>query len=433
MSKIKAQEKFYEFLKEKQKTNSYFSKEDVIAATGWKPSTFKSYLGKGWISSFIVQVETDIFEAQNTLNINFTEFRKKQSQSKNYRELGHNCKNSLARALLKKSRDNMMLALELYNRPSLENKLDGFVMLFSTAWEQLLKSMVIEKFGEKTIYTTVSKKGIKQTISLRQSLEKIFPSSESRIRKNIERISDWRDNAVHLLMPEIQGLASRIFQAGVINYSSQFESFSEVPFLSYQHAGILSLVGDFNIPPISILREQYGDSCDEILSLVKTLQDEIEENDDIDFAIPINVSLVYAKKDSSGLKILANANGSKEDLESLRNALIVEKAVDPEKTHPYPQGTAVKEINRILQDNYSEEKLISCLPARDKNGRPALNSHCFLSLVEKAGWKKNNNEFHHYQAISNRHLYYDACIQEAVNKITGNDSFLKNAKRDKNK
>nr|WP_205648359.1 DUF3644 domain-containing protein [Aeromonas rivipollensis] len=135
MSKIKAQEKFYEFLKEKQKTNSYFSKEDVIAATGWKPSTFKSYLGKGWISSFIVQVETDIFEAQNTLNINFTEFRKKQSQSKNYRELGHNCKNSLARALLKKSRDNMMLALELYNRPSLENKLDGFVMLFSTAWE----------------------------------------------------------------------------------------------------------------------------------------------------------------------------------------------------------------------------------------------------------------------------------------------------------
>ncbi|MFM5139660.1 hypothetical protein [Aeromonas rivipollensis] len=112
---------------------------------------------------------------------------------------------------------------------------------------------------------------------------------------------------------------------------------------------------------------------------------------------------------------------------------MVEKAVDPEKTHPYPQGTAVKEINRILQDNYSEEKLISCLPARDKNGRPALNSHCFLSLVEKAGWKKNNNEFHHYQAISNRHLYSDACIQEAVNKITGNDSFLKNAKRDKNK
>lgn len=433
MSKIKAQEKFYEFLKEKQKANVYFSKEDVISATGWKASTFKSYLGKGWISSFIVQVEKDLFEAQNTLNINFTEFRKKQSQSKNYRELGHNCKNNLARALLKKSRDNMMLTLELYNRPSLENKLDGFVMLFSTAWEQLLKAIIIERHGEKGIYTTVSKKGIKQTISLRQSLDKIFPSTENKIRKNIERISDWRDNAVHLLMPEIQGLASRVFQAGVINYSTQFEGFSEVPFLSYQHAGMLSLVGDFNVPPISILRDQYGDSCDEILSLARTLQDEIEENNDIDFAIPINVSLVYAKKDSTGLKILANANGSKEDLENLRNALVVEKAVDPEKTHPYPQGVAVKEINKILQESYSTEKLFACLPARDKNGKPVLNSHCFLSLVEKTGWKKNNNDFHHYQSISNRHLYSDLCIQESVKKITENDSFLRNAKKDKGK
>ncbi|MFM4705529.1 DUF3644 domain-containing protein [Aeromonas bivalvium] len=433
MSKIKAQEKFYEFLKEKQKANVYFSKGDVISATGWKSSTFKSYLGKGWISSFIVQVEKDLFEAQNTLNINFTEFRKKQSQSKNYRELGHNCKNNLARALLKKSRDNMMLALELYNRPSLENKLDGFVMLFSTAWEQLLKAIIIERQGEKGIYTTVSKKGIKQTISLRQSLDKIFPSTDNKIRKNIERISDWRDNAVHLLMPEIQGLASRVFQAGVINYSTQFEEFSEVPFLSYQHAGMLSLVGDFNIPPISILRDQYGDSCDEILSLARTLQDEIEENNDIDFAIPINVSLVYAKKDSTGLKILANANGSKEDLDNLRNALIVEKAVDPEKTHPYPQGVAVKEINKILQESYSTEKLFACLPARDKNSKPILNSHCFLSLVEKTGWKKSNNDFHHYQAISNRHLYSDLCIQESVKKITENDSFLRNAKKDKGK
>ncbi|WP_373416923.1 DUF3644 domain-containing protein, partial [Vibrio parahaemolyticus] len=60
---------------------------------------------------------------------------------------------------MKKSRDNMMLALELYNRPSLENKLDGFVMLFSTAWEQLLKSMIIEAEGELAIYSNPTKKG----------------------------------------------------------------------------------------------------------------------------------------------------------------------------------------------------------------------------------------------------------------------------------
>ncbi|MCV6004036.1 DUF3644 domain-containing protein, partial [Escherichia coli] len=87
------------------------------------------------------------------LDINFIEFKKRLSQSKHYQELGHRCKSNLAKALIKKSRDNMMLALELYNRPSLENKLDGFVMLFSTAWEQLLKSMIIEAEGELAIYS----------------------------------------------------------------------------------------------------------------------------------------------------------------------------------------------------------------------------------------------------------------------------------------
>lgn len=295
MSKIKSQELFYIFLQEKQKAKTRFTKDDVIKATGWKLSTFKAYMGKGQITNFLVEIAEDQYEAVNTLNINLVEFRKKLSQSKHYQELGHKCKNSLSKALLKKSKDNMMLAMELYNRPSLENKLDGFVMLFSTAWEQLLKAIIIERDGLQSIYCGVSKKGIKQTLSLRKCLDKYYKPTD-KIRLNIECISDWRDNAVHLLMPELQGLASRIFQSGVINYSHTFEKFSEVPFLEAQHTGMMSLVGDFKIPPISVLKSLYGESGDEILKLAKTLQDEIESSNDMDFAIPINVSLVYAKK-----------------------------------------------------------------------------------------------------------------------------------------
>ncbi|MCR3985834.1 hypothetical protein NUK49_20220 [Aeromonas caviae] len=50
MSKIKPQELFYIFLQEKQKTKTRFTKDDVIKATGWKPSTFKAYMGKGQIT-----------------------------------------------------------------------------------------------------------------------------------------------------------------------------------------------------------------------------------------------------------------------------------------------------------------------------------------------------------------------------------------------
>lgn len=187
------QQKFFEFLKKKQTDGKLFSREDVIAATGWEANTFKTYLNKRQISQFLVEVSPNKFEAINTVGITLTEFKKRLSQSKHFQELGHKCKSNLAKALLKKSKDNMMLALELYNRPSLENKLDGFVMLFCTAWEQLLKAKLIERDGEHKIHEKVNgKKGLKRTIPLRVCLDRIY-EQKNNIRRNIEIIADWRD------------------------------------------------------------------------------------------------------------------------------------------------------------------------------------------------------------------------------------------------
>ncbi|EGR0746408.1 DUF3644 domain-containing protein [Vibrio parahaemolyticus] len=431
MSRDTAQKNFFEFLQNKQLKQKAFTKQEVIDATGWKASTFKSYFGKGQITQFLTFLGDDKYEAVNTLDINFIEFKKRLSQSKHYQELGHRCKSNLAKALIKKSRDNMMLALELYNRPSLENKLDGFVMLFSTAWEQLLKSMIIEAEGELAIYSNPTKKGIKQTIPLRKCLDKIFNHTDN-IRRNVELIAGWRDDAVHLLIPELQGLASRVFQSGVINYSTKFEEFTEVPFLQSQHSGMISLVGDFKLPPKTLLTSYYGQAAEDILELAKTVEHEIEQANDIEFAIPINVSLVYAKDDEQGQVIIAKANGKSDDIEQLRNALIVQKAVDPEKSHIYSQNSAIRAINEQL-NKFSAEKLGRCLVARDKKGELTFNSNCFQAVVEKLHWKKTNNEFHHFQAMANKHIYSQQAIEEIVSRITENEKYLQQAKDRLNK
>ncbi|MBC8655917.1 DUF3644 domain-containing protein [Vibrio parahaemolyticus] len=431
MSRDTAQKNFFEFLQKKQLLQKAFTKQEVIDANGWKASTFKSYFGKGQITQFLTFLGDDKYEAVNTLDINFIEFKKRLSQSKHYQELGHRCKSNLAKALIKKSRDNMMLALELYNRPSLENKLDGFVMLFSTAWEQLLKSMIIEAEGELAIYSNPTKKGIKQTIPLRKCLDKIFNHTDN-IRKNVELIAGWRDDAVHLLIPELQGLASRVFQSGVINYSTKFEDFTEVPFLQSQHSGMISLVGDFKLPPKTLLTSYYGQAAEDILELAKTVEHEIEQANDIEFAIPINVSLVYAQDDEQGQVIIAKANGKSNDIEQLRNALIVQKAVDPEKSHMYSQNSAIRAINEQLK-KFSAEKLSRSLVARDKKGELTFNSNCFQAVVERLNWKKNNNEFHHFQAMANKHIYSQQAVEEIVSRITENERYLQQAKDKLNK
>ena len=425
------QKMFFEFLQRFERNGKTFNKDQVIAAAGWKPATFKTYFGKGQINQFVTDVGGGQFEAVNTLDISFTEFKKRLSQSKHFQELGHKCKSQLAKALLKKSKDNMMLALELYNRPSLENKLDGFVLLFCTAWEQLCKSMLIEREGEDFIYEKANKKGLRKTKPLRICLEHLY-EGKSQIRRNVEKVADWRDKAVHLLMPELQSIASRIFQSGVLNYSSEFEKFADVPFISSQHTGMMSLVGDFKLPPASMLKTLYGDAATEILELATTLQDQIEQEDDIGFAIPMRVSLVFAKEEGGDQVVIAKANGSAEDLKNLRQAMVVEKPIDPDKSHPLSQGGLMKRVNEILLRDFAIEKLEKIQPKRDNQGRPSLNQHCIQSCVNKQGWKKqSNNKYHYYSNLSKRHQYSEEAVNELIERITADDHFVVRAKNNK--
>ncbi|HCC81994.1 MULTISPECIES: DUF3644 domain-containing protein [unclassified Methylophaga] len=418
------QELFFNFLNLHEKNSSKFTLKDILEATTWKKSTFTSYDSKGQLSDFISPVSKTEYVATNTLNISLVEFQKKLSQSKNRRGLGHNCRSLLAKALLKKSSDNMLLAIELYNRPSLINKLDSFSMLFCCAWEQLLKAIIIEKDGEQAIYKKTDKDGIKKTISLRECLPKVF-SVDNKVKLNIEAVTDLRDQAVHLLMPELQGVASRIFQSGILNYSSKFEEFTEVQFINSSQGGMISLVADFKTPPLSIMKSTYGKAADEILALAEKMSQSIDDTDDMDFAIPLNVELSFTRKNNDGSQIILTKADS--GAEGLKRALVIHKSVGADKTHPYLEKDAIKKIQNKLNEKFTKEKLCKCL-VKFKDEVPVFNRHCFQSVIHKEKWKTSNNEYHHYVEKLNAHLYSDAAVNKVVEKITQNDEYLGNAK-----
>lgn len=417
------------FLQEKEKNGVSFSLEEVLSATGWKATTFRTYWIKGQLADFISETHDGLYDASNCQNISEVEFSKLLSQSKNRRGLGHNCRSKLAKALLAKSKDNMLLALELYNRPSLENKMDAFSMCFCTAWEQFLKAALIERDGEKSIFRTKTK-GFKETISLRESLERYYPAN-SKIRKNIEQVAYFRDQAVHLLMPEIQGIISRVFQSGVLNYTSQFESFTEVSFINNSHTGMISLVGEFKSPPISIMKSTYGDIADDILELATSIENEVNQSNDIEFAIPLNVKLIFATDDAQGNTIALTR--AEDGIEALRQALIIEKPTDREKTHPFLQKDAINEINSRLQDRYDEEILKKHLSHDKKTGTPLINKNCFDAVAFKNSWKSCNNKFHYKNANPELHYYSIELVEEFIKKIMEHCDYLINAKRSYNR
>ncbi|MFC3032278.1 DUF3644 domain-containing protein [Pseudoalteromonas fenneropenaei] len=417
----------HEFLKKKESSGQNFDLEQILNATGWKIATFKTYWNKGQLADFISEVAKNVYEASNCTEISEVEFAKLLSQSKHRRGLGHNCKSKLAKALLGKSKDNMLLALELYNRPSLENRMDAFVMCFCTAWEQFLKAVLIERDGETSIFRKSSKKGLKETISLREALEKLYPQ-QSNVRKNIEQIAFLRDQAVHLLMPEIQGIMSRVFQSGVLNFTSKFEEFTEISFLNSSHAGMISLVGEFKSPPVSIMKSTYGDIANDILDLASSVKQDVETSDNIEFAIPLNVKLVFATDTEDGTTItIARAD---EGMEGLKKALVIEKPVDRSKSHPLLRKDAINEINGKLHDRYELAKLAKHLvKVCGNSGKPIINPNCFDAVVTKNKWKLSDNQYHYKNKNPEIHYYSNGLVEEFVKKVMEHEDYLKTTKQ----
>ena len=429
MKVARSHKNLLELLQKKELGGDVISEKEILETTGWQKSTFLTYWNKGQLSDFLNEARDGYFEASNSIGLSVQKFTQLLSQSKHRRGLGHNCKSRLAKALLKKSRDNMLLALELYNRPSLENRMDGFVLCFCTAWEQLLKAILIEEKGEDAVFRkSRNAKGIRETISLRDCLNKLY-KTENLVRKNIERVAFYRDQAVHLLMPEVQGIMSRVFQSGVLNYSTRFQEFTELPFISSTYSGMLSLVGDLRQPSITALHSNYGQEIgNEVSSLIADLTEEATNTDDIQFAIPLNVRLVFARNDEQGNMVtLAKAE---EGIEGLKKAIILEKPTDRDKTHPFKESAAINEINRRLYEQYSINVLKEKLVARNKKTKkPEINTHCFRSIAAKLKWKNSNNKYHYKNKDPVIHYYSDFAVQEFIEKIMSIEGYLEKARK----
>ena len=88
MSGRQSQQKLFEYLQSCEHKGVRFTKQQLIDAVGWKPATFATYYNKGQLTQFVNEVDDDLFDASNTLDLNFTEFKKRLSQSKHFQELG---------------------------------------------------------------------------------------------------------------------------------------------------------------------------------------------------------------------------------------------------------------------------------------------------------------------------------------------------------
>lgn len=223
------QKKLFDFLV--ANSGKHVTEKEILDATGYRQDSFRSTLAKGFYGAYLRAQGATKYLVIAAKGLDIRAFRRQMSQTTARRHIGGEFRHPLAGKLVSKAKENFILALELYNRPSLENRLDSFSQLFCTAWEQLMKAEILDANGEEAVFRPQKVGRRRETISIQECINKLYIDAQDPVRLNLERIAELRHGATHLMMPETAMPISRLFQAGVINFARRFRDVTGEPVL----------------------------------------------------------------------------------------------------------------------------------------------------------------------------------------------------------
>lgn len=377
--------------------------EEILDVTKWKPVSWRVYLNNGLYAPYLRPTAPGKYEVLLDSSVTDADFHRQATQSTARKGLVGDMRDPLSRALVARSADNMMLALETFNRPSLRNRLDGFAILFCTAWEQLLKAEMIERGNAASVYRPQKPGRRRETINLNECLDALLPDRNDLVRLNVEKIAEIRHEATHFIVPEIQAPFAYLFQAGVVNYAKRFRDVTGAPFLSRSNIGLLAVAGQGERIDAAALAHLYGDQLGpEIAQYASTLEEEIEKVADERFAVRVEITMRFATKKESADVTLAQAT------EAPVHAVVLEKPVDPERTHPHRTNQLLARVQAELGD--------------------AFSSHDLRCVIAKEKWKKSDNAFYRLQQNPDTPKYSEKAGEEIVRLVRADPDYLKRAR-----
>ncbi len=270
--------------------------------------------------------------------------------------------------MLDKSISAMLAAIEVYNKPIFEYREEAYSILAVNAWELLLKARILQidnnkfasiidyekrQLGSGKLSTKLYKKknrtGNEVSIGLFKAYDRLTNDYADTInqvvRKNLEALTEIRDNAVHFLNKEFE-LKKKVHEVGTANLKNYVN-------IIRQWFGVSP--SDFNLflMPIAFLRDigradgvMHNTEERHLLEYIKGLEKEV--NDDVanDFNLSLNISIkIRRASESTGTEVVI----------SDRPDAIPIKLEEENIRERYPWDYDI--LTKRLQDRYSDFKM----------------------------------------------------------------------------
>lgn len=384
-------------LKQLEREKREITAQDLATASGYKLSSTRTYIAKKLRGFVLSSTTRGRFIVKGALHLNEAEFIKHMSQRSpalDTDEMG------LASRLVRRSLDAYFLAIELYNRPTQPNRVEAFCIMMINAWELLLKAEVVNNQGDNALFY---KDDPSKSIAIRDATKIVFTNDRDPVRRNIEYLTELRDKAIHLLIPELQGEVSRLFQASVFNYLNRYNEVTNSNLSSKLGTGLISLIIDPGQFSPDNLKESYDTkTADEISVFMERFHGEESELASSDFAIPIEYKLTLSKNAQQGDITLASGNTG-------GIGFLIEVPKDVDKTHPHRQGDAVREVLKLLQSHQTT----------------SFSSYDFQAVVFKERIQSSkSSSYYHFIEKPETHRYSNKLVEFIVEKVKADSSYL---------
>lgn len=246
----------------------------------------------------------------------------------------------LQKKLVEKSKEAFVMAIEIYNKPTIVYRVEGFSFFICNAWELMLKAHMINKYGGESIYY---RDNPGKTITLEKCLQKIFTNEKAPLRRNLSKIIELRNTSTHFVTEEYEMIYIPLFQACVFNYVEKMQEFHGVDMTEVIPQNFLTLAVSMKALDENTIRVKYPEEiANKIIETSEQLAPMIAENNQ-SFAIRIeHFHFITKDKNKATSFVYVDKNAD-------AGVKIIKELKDPNNTHKYTMKTAIKEILRRLQ------------------------------------------------------------------------------------
>lgn len=305
---------------------------------------------------------------------------------------------NLVTKLLEKSQEAFIMAIEIYNKPTLKYRVEGFSFFICNAWELLLKAYLIDK-GESIYY----KDDTSRTFSLEVCIKKVLTNEHDPLRKNLEKIVELRNISTHFITEEYELIYIPLFQSCVINYTNKLMAYFNIDITERLGSNFLTLSVRLSDIDEAEIKARYPSTIvSKLLHTKENIENSLPDNGQDKYAIKVTHDWALVKNPKHATATFSISSSADEA------TYIMKQTIDPQASYPFKTKKCIDLINKWIRG----EGIPFVSPARPEEQPGRFNTNHFDLFCKFYNIKENDLYTYCYNLNSNPSYSYNQKLIE---------------------